>query len=79
MYLGSPKTATASCSADVKSKIAIAKRRMMGSRRFGVTKTYLKNLNARPVKALVWSTLIYGADAWTLFKSDEKSGSGEEF
>ena len=35
-YLGSTKTTTAACSGDIKSRIAIAKRR------FGMTETYLK-------------------------------------
>ena len=30
-----------------------------------------KDLKVRLVKALVLSALIYGAEAWTLFKSDE--------
>ena len=30
-----------------------------------------KDLKVRLVKALVWSALIYGTEAWTLFKSDE--------
>ena len=34
-------------------------------------KNLSKDLKARLVKALVWSALIYGTDAWTLFKSDE--------
>ena len=30
-----------------------------------------KDLKVKLVKALVWSALIYDAEAWTLFKSDE--------
>ena len=34
-------------------------------------KNLSKDLKVRLVKALLWSALIYGAEAWTLFKSDE--------
>ena len=30
-------------------------------------------LKARLLTALVWSALLYGAEAWTLFKFDENS------
>ena len=30
-----------------------------------------KDIKERLDKALMWSALIYGAEAWTLFKSDE--------
>ena len=61
-YLGSTKTTTAACSGDIKSRIAIAKRN---------DRNLSKDLKVRLVRALVWSSLIYGAEAWTLFKSDE--------
>ena len=70
-YLGSTKTATAACSGDIKSRIAIAKRRMIELQDIWNDRNLSKDLKVRLVKALVWSALIYGAEAWTLFKSDE--------
>ena len=70
-YLGSTKTTTAACSGDIKSRIAIAKRRMIELQDIWNDRNLSKDLKVRLVKALVWSALIYGAEAWTLFKSDE--------
>ena len=69
--MGSTKTATAACSGDIKSRIAIAKRRMIELQDIWNDRNLSKDLKVRLVKALVWSALIYGAEAWTLFKSDE--------
>ena len=70
-YLGSTNTTTAACSGDIKSRIAIAKRRMIELQDIWNDRNLSKDLKVRLVKALVWSALIYGAEAWTLFKSDE--------
>ena len=70
-YLGSTKTATANCSGDIKARIAIAKRRMIELQDLWNDKNLTTDLKVKLVKALVWSALIYGAEAWTLFKSDE--------
>ena len=70
-YLGSTKTTTAACSGDIKSRIAIAKWRMIELQDIWNDRNLSKDLKVRLVKALVWSALIYGAEAWTLFKSDE--------
>ena len=70
-YLDSTKTATAACSGDIKSRIAIAKRRIIELQDIWNDRNLSKDLKVRLVKALVWSALIYGAESWTLFKSDE--------
>ena len=70
-YLGSTKTATAACSGDIKSRIAIAKRRMIELQDNWNDRNLSKDLKVRLGKALVWSALIYRAEAWTFFKSDE--------
>lgn len=70
-YLGSTKTATATCSGDIKCRIAIAKRRMIELQDLWNDRNITTDLKVRLVKVLVWSALTYGAEAWTLFKSDE--------
>jgi hypothetical protein len=70
-YLGSTKTATAKCSDDIKCRIAIAKRRMIELQDLWNDKSLSIQLKVKIVKTLVWSALIYGAEAWTLCKSDE--------
>ena len=71
-YLGSTKSATAvNCSGYTKSRTAIAKRRMIELQVIWNDRNLSKDLKVRLVKGLVWSALIYGAEAWTLFKSDE--------
>ena len=70
-YLGSTKTATAACSGDIKSIIAIAKLRILELQDIWNGRNLSKDLKVRLIKAVVWSALIYGAKAWTIFKSDE--------
>ena len=70
-YLCSTKTATSACSGDIKSKIAIAKRRLIELQDIWNDRNISKYLKVRLVKALVWSSVIYGAEVWTLLKSDE--------
>ena len=62
-YLGSTKTATANCSGDIKTRIAIAKRRIIELQDLCNDKNLTKL-----VKALIWIALTYGAEAWTLFE-----------
>ena len=62
---------SAACSGDIKSRIAIAKRRIIELQDIWNDRNLSKDLKVRLVKALVGSALIYGAEAWTLFKSDE--------
>ena len=61
-YLGAVKTATAACSGDIKSRIAIAKRRKIALQDIWNDKP-IKDLKVGLVKALMWSALIYGAEA----------------
>ena len=70
-YLGSVKKGNASCTTDIKSRIAIAKRRMIDLQELWKDKNLSLSLKVKLVKTLVWSALLYGAESWTLFKSDE--------
>ena len=70
-YLGSTETTTAACSSDIKSRIAVAKWGLIELQDIWNDTNLYKDLKVRLVKALVWSAFISGAEAWTLFKSDE--------
>ncbi len=73
-YLGSMRICTANCTRDIKTRIAIAKRRISEW-------LFLQNLwNGRNIttclkmklfKTFVCSALLYGAESWTLLKADE--------
>ena len=69
-YLGSTKTANANCSNDIKSRIAIAKKRMIDLQVIWNDTNLSIQLKMKLVKTLVWSALLYGAESWTLFKAD---------
>ena len=70
-YLGSTKTTTANCTKDIKCRIAIAKRRMIELQDLWNDRNLSIQLKMRLVRTLVWSALVYGAEAWTLCKADE--------
>ena len=69
-YLGSTKTANANCSDDIKSKIAIAKKRMIDLQVIWNDTNLSIQLKMKLIKTLVWSALVYGTESWTLFKAD---------
>ena len=66
VYLGSLYTSDGRCEQDVRMRIAIAKSA------FTSLEKVLKNWNiniqlrCRFLKCYVWSTLLYGSEAWTL-------------
>ena len=68
MYLGSTKAATANCINDIKSRIAIAKWKMIELQDLWNDSTLPFQLILNLVKTLVWSALVYGAEALTLCK-----------
>ena len=70
-YLGSTKKANANCSNDIKSRIAIAKKRMIDLQLIWNDKNLSNQLKMKLAKTLVWSALVYGAESWTLCKADE--------
>ena len=70
-YLGSTKYNNANCSRDIKSRIAIAKKRMIDLQVLWNDRNLSMPLKMKLVKTLVWSALIYGAESWTLCKADE--------
>ncbi|GAH15691.1 unnamed protein product, partial [marine sediment metagenome] len=70
-YLGSIKTSTANCTSDIKARIAMAKKKMVDLYDIWSDKNIRKDLKMKLVKTLVWSTLLYGVESWTLRKADE--------
>ena len=58
-YLGYMNTTTTACSGDTKSRITIAKRRVIELQYIWNDRILSKDLRVRPVKALVWSALTY--------------------
>ena len=69
MYLGSVITEDCKCHEEVKRRIAIGKEAF--SRREELLREKMKlQLKKRIVKSLIWSTVLYAAETWTLRKVD---------
>jgi len=54
---------------EIKVRIALAKE-TFSKRRELLTKPFCKEVKKKIVKTLVWSTLLYGSETWTLRKED---------
>jgi len=68
-YLGSTMTEDGRCETEIKVRIALAKE-AFSKRRELLTKSFRKEVKKKIVKTLVWSTLPYGSETWTLRKED---------
>ena len=66
-YLGSTMTEDGRCETDIKVRIALAKE-AFSKRGELLTKSFRKEVKKKIVKTLVWSTLLYGSETWTLRK-----------
>ena len=66
-YLGSTMTEDGRCETEIKVRIALAKE-SFSERRELLTKPFRKEVKKKIVKTLVWSTLLYGSETWTLTK-----------
>ena len=71
IYLGSTKTFNGDCKADVARRIGIAKGKMLDLKNIWKDKNLSFRLKLKIMKVLVWTTVTYGAEGWTL-KSEEK-------
>jgi hypothetical protein len=83
-YLGSIITNDARCTNEIKSRIAMAnapfkknkkKKQTLLTRKLGL------NLKKKLVTCSMWSTALYGAETWKLWKVEQKyleCGAGEE-
>jgi len=69
MYLGNVITEDCKCHEEVKRRIAIGKEAF--SKREELLREKMKlQLKKRIVKSLIWSTVLYAAETWTLRKVD---------
>ena len=70
-YLGSLKAANGRCEKDIRTRISMAKKRMLDLVSIWKDRGIRKELKMKLVRALVWMVLTYGAEGWTLLKADE--------
>ena len=69
MYLGSVITEDCKCQEEVKRRIVIGK--VAFSKRGELLRGKMKlELKKRIVKTLIWSTVLYATETWTLRKVD---------
>ena len=71
IYLGSCKTTDGDCKADIMRRIARAKAKMVELENIWRDRDLSKALKIRLMKVLVWTTINYGSEGWTL-RADEK-------
>lgn len=69
-YLGVWVTSDGRSSAEIRCRIAVAKAAYTGLNKL-LTGKLSKSLKKRIVKAVVWSTLLYGSETWTLRKEEK--------
>ena len=72
IYLGSCKTVDGDCKVDINRRIARAKSKMIDLQNIWKDKDLSMSLKLRIMKVLVWTTLNYGAEGWTLKAEDRK-------
>ena len=68
-YLGHTMTEDGRCETEIKCRIAQAKE-AFSKRKDLLTKSLRKQTKIKIVKTLVWTTLLYGSETWTLTKED---------
>ena len=71
IYLGSSKKFNGDCKTDVARRIGMAKTKMVELKNIWKDKDLSFKLKLKLMKVLVWTTVTYGAEGWTL-KSEEK-------
>ena len=79
IYLGSCKTKNGDCKIDVDRRIGMAKSRMIDLGNIWKDKDLSISLKLKILKVLVWATVIYGAEGWTLKKEEKKKIQFAEF
>ena len=71
-YLGSLKSADGNCNKDTRSRIGMAKKRMLDRVPIWKDRGINKDLKMKLVRSLVWTVLTYGAEGRTLTTAGEK-------
>ena len=70
-YLGSMATNDATCTCEIKSRIAMAQAAFNMKKSLFASK-FDASLRKKLVKCFIWSTRLYGAENWTVQKVDQK-------
>ena len=71
-YLGSIVTQDGRCFEEIKTRTAIAKNAFNKIQALVTNRSISVSLRKRFIKAYVWSTLMYGCEAWTITKEMER-------
>ena len=69
-YLGSIKSNDGTCLRDIKSRIAMAKQKMVQLNNIWKDRGIPLVLKIKLLKCLIWPVVIYGCEAWTLRKQE---------
>ena len=77
-YLGSIKSSDGTCLKDVKTRIAMAKQKMLQLNNIWKDRGVPNSLKIIILKCLVWPVVMYGCEAWTLRKEEEKKINAAE-
>ena len=70
-YLGSIKSSDGTCLKDVKTRIAMAKAKMIQLKNIWKDRSIAIDLKLRMLRCLIWPVLMYGCETWTLRKKEE--------
>ena len=70
-YLGSYKAKDGTCSKDIKTRIGMAKNKMIQLNNIWKNRGIPLYLKMNILKSLIWPVLLYGSEAWTLRKADK--------
>ena len=68
-YLGVNVTSDGRSTSEIITRIAIAKKTFVKKREL-LTRSLSMDTKKKIVKSLIWSTLLYGSESWTLMKRD---------
>ena len=71
-YLGSVLTSDARCTTEIKRRIGIAKTAFRKMKNLLTNSRLSLQTRVRAIKTYVWSTLLYGCEAWTVSKAMEQ-------
>ena len=71
-YLGSVKSHDGTCSKDIKIRIGMANNSMIQLNSIWKDHSITAELKLKLFKCLVWPVMLYGCEAWTMKKEDER-------
>ena len=71
-YLGSIKTDNGDCAQDIRTRVAMAKKRVQDLTSIWRSRGIRKSVKMSIVKCLVWPILLYGCEAWSLTEANKR-------